>query len=316
LFLTFFIFFIFFLFMFIGFNFFLFAPILFIGVYDQDISSATAHKYPPSYAVGRLNLDLNPTQILKYILRATLMGAIVFFIPLCGWFSSWSPDFKQNQPSGSWSIDGTSEGLYSIGTTTYMGLIWAATIKILFMQRTWTYWTPTITVGIMSVLFFYVMILFYNSKFIFEEFWTMSYYGIFEYQLKSPISWLILLLVSGVVIMVEIILQAYDILINLHTPTDTELLMAMEHNLGPKRKDGSYMTLKLRSLVKADSESVLSDDGDEDDDSETKTVRSSDDSSARTEQEEDQDDDASYNYLRQGSHSAESELKRQNSVHR
>jgi len=65
-----------------GFNFFLFAPILFIGVYDQDISSATAHKYPPSYAVGRLNLDLNPTQILKYILRATLMGAIVFFIPL------------------------------------------------------------------------------------------------------------------------------------------------------------------------------------------------------------------------------------------
>jgi len=140
--------------LFIGFNFFLFAPILFIGVYDQDISSATAHKYPPSYAVGRLNLDLNPTQILKYILRATLMGAIVFFIPLCGWFSSWSPDFKQNQPSGSWSIDGTSEGLYSIGTTTYMGLIWAATIKILFMQRTWTYWTPTITVGIMSVLFF------------------------------------------------------------------------------------------------------------------------------------------------------------------
>ena len=50
--------------LFIGFNFFLFAPILFIGVYDQDISSATAHKYPPSYAVGRLNLDLNPTQIL------------------------------------------------------------------------------------------------------------------------------------------------------------------------------------------------------------------------------------------------------------
>ena len=50
-----------------GFNFFLFAPILFIGVFDKDIKGETAHKYPPSYVVGRENSDLNPKTIIEYI---------------------------------------------------------------------------------------------------------------------------------------------------------------------------------------------------------------------------------------------------------
>ena len=119
-----------------GFNFFLFCPILFIGIFDKDISAKTAHDYPPSYAVGRTNSDLNPRTIMKSILLAFFMGCVVFFVPLLGWYSQWS------QPSSGWSLDGTSEGIMALGATTYMCLIWAMTIKVLFMQRTWTWFMP------------------------------------------------------------------------------------------------------------------------------------------------------------------------------
>ena len=255
-----------------GFNFFLFAPILFVGVFDQDISAETAHEFPPSYAVGRLNSDLNPRTIGKYILMAFLLGSTVSLLPMLGWYS------RFNVPFTTWSSDGTSEGLMGLGTTTYMCLIWAMTIKVLFMQRTWTWFMPSLSVGAASIAFFYLAILFYNSQFVFEEFWTMSYYGVFEYMLGNTISWLIVILVSGVVIMVEISLQAC----NRSTPTDTELLIASEHGLGPTNTDGSLKVLMLRPEARATVES-MDEDGDDDDDddddddhsSESKTVRSS-----------------------------------------
>ena len=77
-----------------------------------DISAKTAHDFPPAYSVGRLNSDLNPVSIIKYIVLAFAMGCIVFFVPLMGWHSEY------DVPSSSWSADGTSEGIMALGTTT------------------------------------------------------------------------------------------------------------------------------------------------------------------------------------------------------
>ena len=222
-----------------GFNFFLFAPILFIGVFDKDITAETSHEFPPAYAVGRTNSDLNPGVIMKYIVLAFFMGCIIFFVPLIGWYGKW------NQPSTSWSLDGTNEGIMALGATTYMCLIWAMTIKVLFMQRTWTWFMPILSVGLSSVLFFYVSILFYNSEWTHVYLWTANFCGAFTHVLSNSVSWLIVILVSGIVVMVEICLQVVPNYVNHPTPTD--LLMAYEHGLGPVRANGDLMTLKLRS---------------------------------------------------------------------
>ena len=146
-----------------------------------------------------------------------------------------------------------------------MCLIWAMSIKILFMQRTWTWFMPGLSVGFTSVAFFYLAILLYNSKAVFESIWTANYYAAFEHQLASPVSWLIVVLVSGIVVMVEMCLQMW----RPEAPTATELLVAYEHGLGPKHPDGRTMKLQLRSEAQKD------DDDDDDDDDDTNTTLTS-----------------------------------------
>ena len=206
-----------------GFNFFLFLPILYIGVHDKDISAETASQFPPSYGVGRLNSDLNPRQIIKYITMAFAVGCIVFFVPLLHWYSS------VNSPATASTADGHSEGIMALGSTTYQCLIWTMTIKVLFMQRTWTKWTPAFTVGVCSIAFFYLAILLYNSKPVFDALWLNNYYAAFEYSLNAATSWLVVILVCGIVTICEILLRTC----NQGRPNDQELLQAYEHGMGP-----------------------------------------------------------------------------------
>lgn len=42
-----------------GFNFFLAMPILLVGLFDKNVTSATATDCHKLYAVGRLGMDLN-----------------------------------------------------------------------------------------------------------------------------------------------------------------------------------------------------------------------------------------------------------------
>ena len=114
--------------MYTGFNFFLAFPILYIGIIDQDITAETAHTFPASYAVGRLNSDLNLLNIIKYIIQALFMGCVVF-LPLVHWYSS-GGNGTYSAPSTSSSADGHSEGIMSLGTTTYHCLLWAMNIKV------------------------------------------------------------------------------------------------------------------------------------------------------------------------------------------
>ena len=137
---------------------------------------------------------------------------------------------------------------------------------------------PGLSVGFTSVAFFYLAILLYNSKAVFESIWTANYYAAFEHQLASPVSWFIVILVSGIVVMVEMCLQMW----RPEAPTATELLVAYEHGLGPKHPNGRNMKLHLRSEAQKDDDDDDDDDefpDDDDSDHESKTTRTGSDDS-------------------------------------
>ena len=228
-----------------GFNFFLAFPICYIGTIDQDISAETAHSFPASYAVGRLNSDLNLLNIIKYILQALFMGCVVFFLPLVHWFSSGKTNGEYSAPSSSNTQDGLSEGIMSLGTTTYHCLLWAMNIKVLFLMRSWTWFTPAISVGVFSMLFFYVTILLHNSLPWFQYVWLSNYLFAFEKGLRSPVSWLVVILVSGVVVVFELAVLAYC----KGRPDITEMLVAYEHGMGPVNKNGKPLQLRMANEV-------------------------------------------------------------------
>ena len=86
--------------------------------------------------------------------------------------------------------------------------------------------------------------------------WTANFVGAFSHMLKNSISWLIVFLVSGIVVMVEILLQILPTYMNEPTPTD--LLTAYEHDLGPLNKNGTLKSLELRSESKSRMSSLSS----------------------------------------------------------
>lgn len=230
-----------------GFNFFLAFPILFIGIIDQDISAETAYSFPASYAVGRLNSDLNLLNIIKYIIQGVFIGCVVFFLPLVHWFSSGNLGKGYSPASTSNTADGLSEGLMSLGTTTYHCLLWAMNIKILFLMRTWTKYNPLISVGVCSMLFFYLTILLHNSLPWFEYVWLSNYLFAFEKGLRSPVAWLVVILVAGFVVGFEFAVFACC----RGKPDATELLVAHEHGIGPvSSTTGRPLTLRMAGDVR------------------------------------------------------------------
>ena len=228
-----------------GFNFFLAFPILYIGIIDQDISAETAHSFPASYSIGRLNSDLNLLNIIKYIIQALFMGCVVFFLPMVHWFSS-GGNRDYAKPSTSSTADGHSEGIMSLGTTTYHCLLWAMNIKVLFLMRTWTRFTPLVSVGVFSMLFFYIAILLHNSVPWFQYVWLSNYLFAFEKGLQSPVSWLVVFLVSGFVVIFEVSMLACC----KGKPDVTELLVAYEHGRGPVGPTGKPMKLRMANEVR------------------------------------------------------------------
>jgi hypothetical protein len=176
-----------------------------------------------------------------FLSSSFLMGCIIFFVPLLGWYSEW------DQPSSSWSLNGTNEGIMALGATTYMCLIWAMSIKVLFMQRTWTWFMPGLSVGLASIAFYYLAILLYNSEPVHESVWTANFVGAFTHVLGNTISWLIVILVSGIVIITEIFLISVQHFHCCKAPTPTDLLMAYDHGLGPRDESGNLMKLTLRT---------------------------------------------------------------------
>ena len=64
--------------------------------------------------------------------------------------------------------------------------------------------------------------------------------------MRSPVSWLVVILVCGFVVIFELSILAFC----KGKPDVTELLVAYEHNLGPVDKDGKRLQLRMANEVR------------------------------------------------------------------
>mmetsp|Transcript_4746 Transcript_4746/g.4793 ORF Transcript_4746/g.4793 Transcript_4746/m.4793 type:complete len:1124 (-) Transcript_4746:25-3396(-) len=123
-------------------NFALGLPIIFYGIFDQDVPFEFALKNPEVYLTGLSNKHLNLQTISIWILNACLYAVVFCLI----WFNVVAPSFVDYD-------------LYSMGTTIYVGLVFALQLKVGLIHNLWNqvhFWSMAISVGGLF-LFLYVL---------------------------------------------------------------------------------------------------------------------------------------------------------------
>ena len=132
--------------LFVGFNiFFTTLPILFIGVYDEDIQCSKILNKPQMYSIGIFNLNFNLKQLFKYFCFS-LIQAIILSL-LC---------FKM-----SYSIfkDGHGENFYAVGTFIYITIIITVLIEIFIETSSYSlYYYLTLAFSVVSLMIFLIIV--------------------------------------------------------------------------------------------------------------------------------------------------------------
>ena len=100
-------------------NFALGLPIVFLGIFDQDISGIFAMTYPQVYSTGLTNSQLDIKVVLKWIWNAIMYGVIFSYI--C--FGVLKRTYE-------------AYDLFLMGTMTYISLVLAMHTKVAFIHRT------------------------------------------------------------------------------------------------------------------------------------------------------------------------------------
>jgi hypothetical protein len=164
-------------------NFALGLPIIFYGIFDQDIPAEFALRNPEVcsvlslrslslislqvYSTGLTNQHLNVRTIGLWFLNACLY-AIVFCLI---WFNVVAPSFEK-------------DSLYEMGTTIYVGLVFSLQLKVGLIHHLWNqvhFWSMFISVGGLF-LFLYVLNTMTGESYI-------DFYGVANHIYSSNLFW-------------------------------------------------------------------------------------------------------------------------------
>ena len=122
-----------------------FLPIIFLGAFDQDVDAETALAYPELYAVGRKSHDLNRKKMGLFVLTS-LTHALTLFWIVYG-------TFYRTITAG----DGTTDGIYIMGTTLNGCLQLTVNLKIVQMTHKMTFWNALVIAGAAGSWFLFVL---------------------------------------------------------------------------------------------------------------------------------------------------------------
>jgi phospholipid-transporting ATPase len=165
-----------------------FLPVIFLGALDQDVDAKTALACPELYDVGRYNHDLNRTKMGMCVLTA-LAHALTLYAIIYGTFSL------------SLTIsDGTTDGLYIMGTTLNCCLQLTVNLKIVVMSRRLTFWNALVIVGAAASWFLFV--LGYSNVFSLSQ---GKFYGIADQLYHRHTFWLLVLVAPLTAILPDLV---------------------------------------------------------------------------------------------------------------
>ena len=153
-----------------GFNFILGLPIIFYGIQDRDLSDEFVCKYPQTYSTGRENTYLQVPAISLWILNACLYAVLICLLS----YYTAADTFQ-------------SLGLYSMGTTTFVGLCMSLQFKVAYLNHQWD-WVRAFVMSIsIAGMFFYFYVIsdsmydyWYETDFLYADsfFWFWGFWTV------------------------------------------------------------------------------------------------------------------------------------------
>ena len=114
------------------FNFVCTIPILFVGLFDRDISKKYVRQYPQLYAAGPSNEELSIRKVLRWVGLTIAHVLIIYFIgyPMLNYQSTSTSAWKGQMKNVIRDFPGDGEGdFYTAGTATYTVVVFTLAYK-------------------------------------------------------------------------------------------------------------------------------------------------------------------------------------------
>ncbi|GLD99339.1 hypothetical protein PINS_up008058 [Pythium insidiosum] len=194
-------------------------PLVLFAVFDQDVSSEAAEKFPQLYKLGQKNVLLARRVFWPWILNGIWHSLIIFF------FSSWGYEGDlaiQRHPTTSPAIEdpqGRDDGLVTLGFVVFTNLVLVVNLKLCLetFMITW-YFAATVTVS--TLLWFVVgnLISSSNSR-------IVQAIGEMPYLQKSPSFWILCILVITMSLLRDVIWKVFR---RLNLPSTYHILQERE----------------------------------------------------------------------------------------
>jgi magnesium-transporting ATPase (P-type) len=160
-----------------GFNLFLFASPIMLGIYDVDVSKETVFEIPQLYMSGRLQLDLNTNKMIETIALSVINSLVIML------FSSLSYPTLD---------DGINNGVYLFGTLVFSNLVFSMQYRCLFIGHTFN--KNVIYGTIMSLFLLFLFFLLYGGVIcLYMGDPATFYYMVPMHLMGQPIYWISLL---------------------------------------------------------------------------------------------------------------------------
>lgn len=168
-------------------------PIVFIAMYNQDVSPAVLMQYPTLYVNGLKNRSFNWMSFFGWCGLGIWHAYVIFAVPFfANGFMVWyfATDSKDLYQFGSNDL-----GLWAVGVAAYTYLITGSTAQVSLMTSNWTKANAVSTVG--TLIFYYVFMTFFCTIYGWtktELYETEVAYGVMSKLVTQAWFWLGLLL--------------------------------------------------------------------------------------------------------------------------
>ena len=122
-----------------------FLPIIFLGAFDQDVPEETVLAHPALYRVGQENFDLNRERMGLFVATAAAHALILFGLVYGSFYLTLT------------AADGTTDGLYIMGTTLNCCLTITVNLKVVQLTNMMTAWNAFAISSAVAAWFLFVL---------------------------------------------------------------------------------------------------------------------------------------------------------------
>ncbi|TMW68689.1 hypothetical protein Poli38472_006157 [Pythium oligandrum] len=170
-------------------------PIVFIAMYNQDVSPAVLMQYPTLYMNGLKNRSFNWMSFFGWCGLGIWHAYVIYAVPFFSdGFITW---YFAKDSNDTYLFGGNDRGLWADGVAAYTYLITASTAQVALMTSNWTKANVYSTVG--TLIFYYLFTAFFCQIYGWtkaEVYETESAYGVLAVLLNEPWFWFGLLLAT------------------------------------------------------------------------------------------------------------------------